>query len=61
MPRYYIKDIPIADLDRLRPYYRTLAQIEGKKLRIRFRGPRYDRMRQTCLKKDARTFAVYFD
>jgi hypothetical protein len=30
-----------------------------KGLRYRFRGPRYDFMALTCLKKDAKRFSVY--
>lgn len=56
-----ISNVPIQKLEEVRPIYRSLAQAEGKKMRIRFRGPRYDSMRLTCLKKDARAFSVYFD
>ena len=30
-----------------------------KGLRYRFRGPRYDHMALTCLKRDAKKFSVY--
>lgn len=46
---------------KLRPIYRALAKAEGKKMRVRFRGPRYDWMRLYCLKRNARAFSVYFD
>lgn len=49
------KGHPIADLEQVRSAYRA----QGIKIRVRFRGPRRDRHRQTCLKQDARTFAVY--
>ena len=38
---------------------RALYKAAGIKIRIRFRGPRRDLMALHCLKKDARTFAVY--
>ena len=38
---------------------RALYKSAGIPIRIRYRGPRRDPMRQTCLKQDARTFAVY--
>lgn len=49
------KGHPISTLDAVRADYRA----RGIKIRVRFRGPRRDLMRQTCLKQDARTFAVY--
>ena len=49
------KNHPIASLELIRYLYRG----KGIKIRVRFRGPRYDSMRQTCLKKHAKTFAVY--
>lgn len=61
MERNYIKGLPMEDLERLRPYYWMLAKIAGKRLRVRYRGPRYDSQRGTCLKRDARSWAVYFD
>lgn len=54
-------NLPIADLESVRKQYKILAALQGKRMRIRFRGPRYDAMRLTCLKKDARAFSVYFD
>jgi hypothetical protein len=56
-----ISNIPIEKLEEVRPIYQALAKAEGKKMRIRYRGPRYDAMRLTCLKKDARAFSIYFD
>jgi hypothetical protein len=56
-----ISNIPIEKLESVRPIYRGLAKADGKKMRIRFRGPRYDAMRLYCLKRNARTFSVYFD
>jgi len=48
-------NLPIADLKTVRSQYR----LQGIKIRVRFRGPRHDAMRLTCLKKDARRFSVY--
>lgn len=56
-----VSNIPIQKLEEVRPIYQALAKAEGKKMRVRFRGPRYDAMRLTCLKKNARAFSVYFD
>lgn len=54
-------NLPIERLEELRPVYKTLALLWGKRLRIRFRGPRHDLMRLTCLKRDAVRFSVYFE
>jgi hypothetical protein len=48
-------NLPIADLEKVRSQYKS----QGIKIRVRFRGPRYDLMRLTCLKKDALRFSVY--
>jgi hypothetical protein len=45
----------IETLATIRAFYRSA----GIPIRIRFRGPRRDAMRLYCLKRDARTFAVY--
>ena len=45
----------IETLDSVRALYKSA----GIPIRIRYRGPRRDPLRQTCLKQDARTFAVY--
>lgn len=49
------KGHPIEQLEQVRAHYRA----QGVKIRIRYRGPRYDAMRQTTLKKHAHSFAVY--
>jgi len=54
-------NLPIADLEKVRKEFKILAVLSGKKMRIRYRGPRYDAMRQTTLKRHARAFSVYFD
>jgi hypothetical protein len=53
-------NFPIADLERVRSQYKLIAKLVNMKLVIRYRGPRYDMMRLTCLKKDAVRFSVYF-
>lgn len=52
-------NLPIEQLEELRPMFKTFAKVQGKRLRIRFRGPRRDVMRLYCLKKDAVRFSVY--
>jgi hypothetical protein len=49
------KGHPIDTLEQVRALYKA----RGIAIRVRYRGPRRDLMRQTCLKRDARTFAVY--
>jgi hypothetical protein len=56
-----VSNIPIEKLEAVRPKYKLLAKIAGKRMRVRFRGPRYDSMRLYCLKRNARAFSVYFD
>jgi hypothetical protein len=48
-------NIPISELERVRAKYRN----QGIRIRVRYRGPRYDAMRQTTLKRNARAFSVY--
>jgi hypothetical protein len=61
MARAFVSNLPIADLETARPVYQVLAALQSKKMRIRFRGPRYDASRSYCLKHNARAFSVYFD
>ena len=49
------KSIPIQYLEQVR----TMLKNTGLKFRVKFRGPRHDAQRGTCLKSDARSFAVY--
>jgi hypothetical protein len=53
-------NIPISELEKVRAQYKLIAKLMDKKLRIRYRGPRYDTMRLHCTKKNARAFSVYF-
>ena len=48
--------VPIEKLDTIRKELKLLK----KRFIVRYRGPRYDRTRQTCLKRNARNFTVYF-
>jgi hypothetical protein len=61
MVRAIVSNLPISELETARPVYAGLAKLQGKTLRIRFRGPRYDAQRLYCLKRNARAFSVYFD
>jgi hypothetical protein len=60
MPKYIASNLPMDQLDTLRPKFRTLAKLQGKTCVVKFRGPRYDAQAAYCLKKDARYWAVYF-
>ena len=61
-------NLPIAELETSRKHYKFLAELSGRKIRIRYRGPRRKESsgrtsyagQLTCLKQDAKTFSVYF-
>jgi hypothetical protein len=53
--RALYKNIPISLLVEVQKQLRK----NFKGLRYRFRGPRYDAMALTCLKRDAEKFSVY--
>jgi len=55
-----ISNLPIHELEKARAQYKLIAKLVDKKLRIRYRGPRYDTMRLHCTKKNAKAFSVYF-
>lgn len=57
--RSLFKDIPIDYLDYIKSCLAKSTAITGRKYRIRFRGPRYDAFASNCLKRDAKTFAIY--
>ena len=61
MPVAIASNIPIEELEKVRAQYKLIAKLVDKKLRIRYRGPRYDAMRLYCLKRNARAFSVYFE
>jgi hypothetical protein len=55
-----VSNLPISQLDVAWKQYKQEAKLVGKKVRIRYRGPRFDWMKLTTLKKDAVGFSVYF-
>lgn len=55
-----IKGLPIQVLDLVKPTMRRIARLTGHRLRVMYRGPRYDRSRASCHRADARGFSVYF-
>jgi hypothetical protein len=55
MPVALESNIPIDQLEQVRARYRS----QGIKIRVRYRGPRYDPMKLYCLKRNARAFSVY--
>jgi hypothetical protein len=56
-----ISNLPISELEKARVHYKLIAKLVDKKLRIRYRGPRYDTMRLYTLKRHAVRFSVYLD
>jgi hypothetical protein len=61
MTRAIVSNLPIAELETVRPVFKTFALLQGKRMRVRYRGPRRDTMRLYCLKRDAVRFSIYFD
>jgi hypothetical protein len=55
-----VSNLPISMLETISKEYKILAILSGKKMRIRYRGPRFDSMRLHTLKRDAVRFSVYF-
>lgn len=55
-----VKDVPLDQLDRARDVMRTITRLTGQRLRVIYRGPRYDYCRSWCRKADARRLAIYF-
>lgn len=53
-------NLPISELETIRSQYKVWAAIQNKRVRIVYRGPRYDMMRLSTRKKDAVGFSVYF-
>ena len=54
-----IKNVPIEHLVRARAEVRDA--FPNRRVVARFRGPRYDGMALYCMKRHARTFAIYVD
>lgn len=55
-----IKGLPIQVLDQVRPTMRRIAELTGRRLRVFYRGPRYDSSGSACRRADAYGFSVYF-
>ena len=55
----FVKGCPLDRLDEIRSIIKRVAN--GRNIRTKYRGPRYDSQRGTCLKKNARSFAIYID
>lgn len=49
------KGVPIEQRERVLKYYKAM----GTKVKLRYRGPRTHGTQQTCVLRDATTFAVY--
>ena len=54
-----VKQVPIDQSE----YFRTLIKraSPGQRVRVRYRGPRYDHMRQTTLRSNAVHVSIYAD
>jgi hypothetical protein len=52
-----IKNVPIEHLVQARAEVRDA--FPNRRVVARFRGPRFDGMRLYCMKRNARTFAIY--
>ena len=57
--RSVFKDVPLEQADEFKHLARVLNP--GCRIRVRYRGPRYDGMRLTTLKRDARRVSIYAD
>jgi hypothetical protein len=57
--RSLFKGIPVTRVEE----FKTLARVlnPGRTIRVRFRGPREGGMRDYCLKRKARSVAIYVD
>jgi len=53
------KQVPVNRMEEVKQI--TRGMFPDRKIRVRYRGPRYDSMRQTCLKRNARSVAIYVD
>jgi hypothetical protein len=51
----FFKNIPIEHLEEVQAHFRTIV----RGLRYVFRGPRSGSMDSYCLKRNAKTFAIY--
>ena len=53
----FVKGCPLNRLKEIRAIAKRVAN--GRNICTKYRGPRYDSQRGTCLKKDALSFAIY--
>ena len=53
-----VKGVPLDLLGEMRGIIRKI-KFSNQRVNVRYRGPRYDSMRQTTLKRNARAFSVY--
>ena len=52
-----VKGVPLDQLDEIKRLVRLCSP--GKMITVKYRGPRHDWQRSTCLKQDARSAAIY--
>lgn len=55
-----IKGLPIQVLDLVKPTMKRIAGLTGRRVRVMYRGPRYDSSGSACRRANARGFSVYF-
>jgi len=55
-----VKNVPLNLVEELRCIINKIKPA-GQRVNTRFRGPRYDFMRQTCLKKNAHSASIYLN
>lgn len=53
------KQIPVNHAEEVKQIARGM--FPNRRIRVRYRGPRHDSMRLTCLKQNARSVAIYVD
>jgi hypothetical protein len=55
-----VKNVPLELVEEIRSIINKIKPAD-QRVNTRFRGPRYDSMRQTCLKANARAASIYFN
>jgi len=63
-----VSNLPIAELEKTRAEHKLFAILCGKRVVVRYRGPRRKGRsgltsfagQFTCLKQDAKTFSIYY-
>lgn len=53
------KQVPVDCIEQVKQI--TRGMFPDRRIRVRYRGPRYDSMRLTCRKHDARSVSIYVD